>query len=309
MDNIVSKIIFNELSSRKPISLPHFGSLWVEYVSAKTGNGEVTPPNNVVSFSPELKEGAHSIIERIEAVGIDRETAENMYMEWLEESRTPEGITIKDAGEVKNGEFTPFPELAELLNPDSKRIAGHGSKKLSKAEKNWLLLIIIFILILIVGWGWWISAGRYKNDERVRPKSKTTVSTSRTVSSTTSSGKTINAQASTSVEAEQTNEATTEQAAAEQPQTTQGQGTVAITPSANGYYVVGGVFSTQENADKFIREMKADYASFDYRKHDFKGGKIMVSLAGPFDNNEAQNKRKELANNTGIHDLWIYKVQ
>lgn len=306
METIVSKIIFNTLSSREGITLPGFGSLWVEYVSAKiSGAGNICPPANRIGFSPEIKDDMDSIIKKMGDAGMDRETAENTYIGWLEKSKTLQGINIEGVGEVRDDLFIPSDELSALLNPrtDTGNAKPAGSKGLSKAEKNWIILIVLFSLILIVGWGWWMKNNKDTPDDK---NINTAVVQKSATSTTLPSAETLPTGTGTDNPGS-INETATEA----QPETTEAANTEkpATNASATYYYVVGGVFSTQENADKFIKEMGDKYSGLDYRKHDFKGGKTMVSLFGSTDNNETQKKRRELADLTGQPDLWVHKLQ
>ena len=68
--------------------------------------------------------------------------------------------------------------------------------------------------------------------------------------------------------------------------------------------VVAGVFSTGENADKFIAEDELGVGSGAYTKHHY-GSKILVAVGGIFDTATAANThRRTLPSTDG--SLWVY---
>lgn len=68
--------------------------------------------------------------------------------------------------------------------------------------------------------------------------------------------------------------------------------------------VVAGVFSTGENADKFIAEDELGVGSAAYSKHHY-GSKILVAVGGIFDTATAANThRRTLPSTDG--SLWVY---
>lgn len=296
MDKVVGNIIFNTLSSKQGIYLPGFGSLWVEYVSACLSDKNIIcPPSNRVNFIPEMKDGAVSLIQKIEELGVDRDTAENKYKEWLDSAKTLQGISINGVGDVREGIFIPSEELYSTLNPRivNQEAKPSAEKKLSNTEKSWIVLIILFALILAAGWGWWFKNNR---DATVDKNTTTNITTQAQTALPTPLAETTKETPSLKEELPEITNKEAEQAP--------------VKPTVTGtkYYVVGGVFSTQENADKFINDMKNKYPDLNYQKHDFKGGKIMVSLFGSDDNDETQKRRKELAKLIGEPELWIHKI-
>jgi hypothetical protein len=75
--------------------------------------------------------------------------------------------------------------------------------------------------------------------------------------------------------------------------------------TAGKYVLVGGVFSTNENADKFIAEDALGVGRSAYSKHPYAGGKILVAV-GVFDTSEGANaRRRELSSVNNA--LWVHK--
>lgn len=113
----IDKIIFNELASRKAVTLPGLGTLGVTRRTAQVDGDQVKAPVNEVVFSTKEATDAPTVTALMESMGLDGDAARTAYGEWLDGVRTDNGFSIDGVGTMKEGRFTPSTELGQMLNP------------------------------------------------------------------------------------------------------------------------------------------------------------------------------------------------
>lgn len=314
MDNINGRIIFGVLARHGAVSLPGTGVLWVERVAARREGSRLIPPRNAVRFSPKERDDAQSVVTLLEGHAGSAESAGQIYREWFEGARTAKGVRIEGVGELTGHTFTPSPELEKALNP---HIPASGQKIKIKRRGGGRAAGIVFsilAIVLIAGSAWWYfgheslgwpllpwEAGRQSSVAVAAPENPTPPIPDRIVPADSLAVEADSLPVETVADTLATGMAA--------PSATQ-EPTATATPMTTAlYHVVGGVFSVDANADKYIAGMKRKFPSLDisYQKVPFKGGKVMVSLYSSADRKEADRHLSEMSRATSNPDLWIYK--
>lgn len=304
----VDKIIFNALASRRGVGLPEVGALTVIHTPAAMTDRRVTAPINEVAFSREWPEGTVSVIDLITALGVESGDAAANYAAWLAQAHTNEGVNIEGAGIIRGGAFYTAANLERQLNPAG---AKSGKKGSSKSERAWWILIVVFILILAVCWSlWWY----HKNGGTFCPKDgdRKQTATEQVGASQSSAGETqpdTDTAADTEKTAGADNNAAASAGSAQVDQNTPASQPAVSAVAAGGdvYHVVGGVFSTDENAEKYIKLFKGAYPNAATQKVAYKNDKILVSVFSSASETEATNRRNRLADELYSPDLWVYR--
>ncbi|MCC8019736.1 MAG: SPOR domain-containing protein [Rikenellaceae bacterium] len=308
MDEI-GKIILNSLLSRRAVWLPAVGTFRTEYSPARdNGDGTVTPPATRVLFTDRQEEGAVPVTDLIgQEPGGDPPAVR--YDRWLARATERGPVVIEGIGVVSNGVFTPYESLTNALNPITPagnptamkpvaRKAHSSGKGLGRTEKVWLVLIAIFILILAGGWTWYSKYHTAPTDRRAHNPAVTDNLD----------------QIPEQTGAVEDDAPVTEEVVVIEPDApsapSQARGAAVSGTAPAGFYVVGGVFSVPENADKYIRQMSAKFPDLDYRKHyPYQGDKTVVTLFGSPDRAEANRQRRRIEDLILEFDLWLYEVK
>ncbi|MCD8102058.1 MAG: SPOR domain-containing protein [Alistipes sp.] len=310
MDEI-GKIVLNSLLTRRSVWLPAVGTFCTEYSPARdNGDGTVTPPATRVVFTDRQEEGAVPITDLIpQEPGGD--TPSVKYDRWLARATERGPVVMEGIGVVSNGVFTPYESLNNSLNPITpagkptrlKPVARKSSsgKGLGRTEKIWLVLIALFILILAGGWTWYTKYYDGPTDRRAHNPAISDNLDDIPEATGAVGGDEGETEEVVVVEPG----APTEPAPARPQESTSRPGAAPA-----GFYVVGGVFSVPENADKYIRQMSAKFPDLDYRKHyPYQGDKTVVTLFGSPDRAEANRQRRRIEDLILEFDLWLYEVR
>lgn len=303
--NTVDKIIHNALLRRQGMFLPSVGDLVVERVAGKMmERGEVASPAWRVVFSKNRHEGLLSLEALIEQeLELDAQSAQTLYNRWLIEAKRDNAIIIEGVGKIANGFFTPTKSFATLINP----FAGTTLRLKRNSLKPILNAIVIAVsvcvigVILLVGTGILVVSDgsiKYMSDseleiavpapsvEPLPPMPVVSDSLETVVGDST-------------IEVKDTVVSVPQQAEVE-PAKPDVQMTAGVT-----YHLVGGVFSTTENADKCIASVRSKDGKLPVVKIPFKGDKILVSIYSSQNNEVVEAKKRELE--SVFPDVWVYK--
>ncbi len=139
----INKLISNTLAQGRDIFLPGVGTLVVRRNAAsRAGSTKMAPPCRSVTFTGEQR--GESIISLIVSkAGVDNGRAEEIYQQWLEQTKRDESVTIEGVGVIANRKFTEDKALTALLNPAMKSV-------LLKPRRNWKPYLFVALLLLVV---------------------------------------------------------------------------------------------------------------------------------------------------------------
>lgn len=284
----IDKLLYNLLSSGTSVVLPEVGTLCVEQKPTTLSGKEVTYASRRVRFSSRADKSVRTLVEVMtQEYGLTAELASEAYGEWLRIARSGSELNIEGVGKVSKGFFKPTEEFErEALNPWQP-----APVTLHRRRSPLPFIVVALLAAGAAGAWWWFESAEQRAEEVVAEIAEEVESdmTEETIV------------ASLEEYAEELD--VVAEAAAEEPQEAAKKDVKAV--ATERYVVVGGVFSTNENADKFIAEDALGIGRAAYTKHSYAGGKILVGV-GVFETPEEANvRRRELstANNT----LWVHK--
>lgn len=139
----VNKLISNTLVQGRDIFLPGVGTLVVRKNAASMASStKMAPPRRTVTFTGEQR--GESIIALIGSkAGVDNARAEEIYQQWLEQTKRDDVVTIEGVGVIANRKFTEDKALTALLNPAMKAV-------ILKPRRNWKPYLIVALLLVVV---------------------------------------------------------------------------------------------------------------------------------------------------------------
>lgn len=283
----VTTLIFNALAGRARVYLPQAGLLYVVTNPAvRNPDGSILPPNNDVALS-ESGDGIDgvSIVDMIMSSGRkDREAAENIYNRWLAEKNDNGVIRIESVGTISDGRFIMDKSLRSALNPA-------GTKTIHRERgRSAVLMAVAVIIAVAAGAAISISAITYldRSNRHESQATEMTASAPRFAETTEKPGENVPGVSPT----------------AEDSMSPPLSPTVAsASVSGPGYYVVIGVYSTDNNADRFIAESSLKDNALQYNKLPLKNGKIVVYTSRWATQEEANANRRL----TNFPEAWIFK--
>ena len=299
----VNKIIYNMLIGGKGVLLPGVGTLYIERQGAKRiSKDRLLSPRNAVNFSSQAE--GRSIVDEIVAIaGCGEEQARDIYDRWLAKTREGKRITIGGVGVLNDKSFSPEAGFNAAINPG-------GVKTLVVRQRSnvWLYAVsgVCVAVALCVGaymmWGEKLFGGVsvVGSDAQTEMTAQVTADSTSAVQGVAGDSLAM-AEAISSETATQT--ASTASTAASESTAVVSGGSAAATDSsavntaaaktAYRFWVVAGVFSTEQNAT-------------DGRIVPFKG-KFIAALFGSdsrADCNAFARSYKDI-----YPDLWIYEVK
>lgn len=334
----IDKLIFNALVMHRRIFLPHVGTLVVERIKAQEkGGNRIAAPFYRVRFFREGAPEAASIVEMIErAGGADRAQAEELYRSWLEQARSSEDVAIDGVGVIRKDLFVPEKTFAGMLNPFSV-----GEVRMRPVKRRYGVTALLVVLFgAVIAFGWYLLCVPDSSDLRRLPAARMiaaqetevfrrdVTADAENVQTAESSEEYIASQLEIQASNETTSETSEGKALTDAASDRAGGSPAVPAQTANSavqgndsrimhdagqphagraaYYVVAGVFSTDQNADRFIASdpVKSRYG-LRYHKMPFKGDKVLVGVCPSATREEAEAYRKELVSeNPG---LWVYQ--
>ena len=282
----VNKIIYNMLVSGRGVYLPEVGTLYIERRGARKISGNrLLSPHNVVSFSSQ--EQAPSLVREIVSIaGCDEAQAQDIYDRWLSKTRSEGKLTIHGVGSLVGKAFTVEEAFGKAINPN-------GVKTLVIRRKKsgvWIYAICAISIVCALGFFAYIMWG----DDLLPAKSEVApVAQSEVVAP-----ETTETPSTESVDESVSSEGT----ATTQPE----QVATPAEPKQYAYYVVMGIFSTEENANRAVEQVQKKIEDPQCVILPFKN-KFMVTIYGSDTMGDCNSFAKSYQD---IYpDLWVYTLK
>ena len=287
----VNKIIYNMLVSGRGVYLPDVGSLYIERQAArKISADKLLSPRNVVAF--QSGEQAPSLVNEIVAVaGCSTEQAADIYQRWSAKTREGNNIKIGGVGVLNHKSFVMESEFASAINPK-----GVKTIVIRRRSNTWLYAICAVCVLVALGFCGYIMFGGEQKIDAMRLEPIAKVAEQPAAEQPASEGavaQTAEGEASTTIDSTSTS-----------TQPAQPAETVANGNADYEYYVVMGIFSTEENAQRAIAQAESRIKDVNCKVLPFKD-KFMVTLFGSDkigDCNAFANSYRDI-----YADLWVYK--
>ena len=282
----VNKIIYNMLISGRGVFLPEVGTLYIERQAArKLADGRLLSPRNTVVFAEGVQ--APSLVDEIVSIaGCGVEQAQDIYERWKAKTLAEGVLTIGGIGVLKGKSFSTDKTFHSAINPQ-------GVKTLvvrKKSSNAWLYVVSAVAVVVALGllaylmWGDKFM-GKQQSAEKVVVEQVATPDAPAVES------------------AEQGVESAAESNAVPNSEQTQ-PAQVVPQSSEYAYYVVMGIFSTPENAERAVQQVQAKIKDVECKVLPFKGGKHMVTIFGSdsvADCNAFARSYRDV-----YPDLWVY---
>lgn len=292
VNDSITQLLFNALAQHRTTVLPGIGSLRFRRVAAKLEGSTLTPPRNMFRFSS--REEGRSLLDMVIAeAGCTREEGEEAYRRWLHRVKQGHSVVIEGVGRVEEDFFKPSEELERLLNPVAN--APIALRRRRSLRGVWIGLAAV-ALVAVAGAAWWF----VQSKPEIAPAPEVVAQEVEQPTPETTDSVAIE-EAIAPVE-----EATTTIAETPAPAPISAPDPEAISEMTSGVsYVVLGVFSTEENARKYIKQMANRAPDIACRAYKFQGSKFMVSGFESADGAEATAFIRE--HRSKLPDLWVYK--
>ena len=296
----VNKIIYNMLVSGRGVYLPEVGSLYIERQAArKISADKLLSPRNVVAF--QSGEQAPSLVAEIVAVaGCSDEQAADIYQRWSAKTREGSNIKIGGVGVLNHKSFVMESDFASAINPK-----GVKTIVIRRRSNTWLYALCTVCVLVALGFFGYIMFGgeqkpAVKRAESIAQTEAQPAAEQGVAESANAEGQ-VNTTDNTTAAA---TAATTVTSSDTLIQAAQYADTATITPVDYEYYVVMGIFSTEENAQRAIAQAESRIKDLNCRVLPFKD-KFMVTLFGSDkigDCNSFANSYRDI-----YADLWVYR--
>ena len=328
----IDKLLYNLLASGESVVLPEVGTLRVEQTPTTLSGKVVSYASRRVRFSSRADRKVRTLVEvMVSEYGLTAEVAIEAYGEWLRVARNGSEVKIEGVGSLRKGFFTPTNEFErEALNP------WQPAPVTLHRRRSPLPYIFVACIALGAAGGWWWIVGNEQRAEKMVGEIAEAVDGEITEEAIVASLEEYAEELESTKEAEkEIVEEEPKVAEVAQPTPTPApkpapapkptpapapkptpapavqavpEAFIPVQPAertAGKYVLVGGVFSTNENADQFIAEDALGVGRSAYSKHPYAGGKILVAV-GVFDTSEGANaRRRELSSVNSA--LWVHK--
>ena len=276
----VNKIIYNMLISGRGVYLPDVGTLFIERQGARRiAKDRLLSPRNVVTFSSQ--EQAPSLVDEIVAIaGCQQSQAQDIYARWREKTLQGSDVTIGGIGVLRGKSFIADKSFAAAINPK-------GVKTLvvrRRRSNAWIYIlcgvavVAALAIFAFLQWGseWGLGAkqSKYEAESVAEPIVE------------------VVPEADVEPAADASEDSNTKTIARPiEPQT------------YHNYYVVMGVFSTEQNAARAVEQLRSKIKEATGEVLPY-GDKYMVTAFG-------SNSRSECNLFIGAYgdvypDLWVY---
>lgn len=279
VNDSITQLLLNLLAQHRTVFLPSIGTLRFGRIAAKLEGTALTPPRNTFRYSSR-EEGLSLLEELIAVAGCTREEGEEAYRRWQNRVKQGSSVVIEGVGRIESDFFKPSEELERLLNPVA--VAPVVLRRRRSLRGVWIGLVAVAV-VGAAGAVWWY----VQNRPTAAPE--------------------VVVQVVEEPMPEMAEEAVTEEVAEPVPV----EEVVTPEPTAIGQmtsgvsYVVVGVFSTEENARKYIEQMARRNPEIACRVYAFQGSKFMVSGFESTDGAEASAFIRD--HRAALPDLWVYK--
>lgn len=310
VNDSITQLLFNALAQRQTVVLPGIGSLRFKRIAAKLEGSTLTPPRNMFRYSSR-EEGRSLLDMLISAAGCTREEGEEAYRRWLRRIKQGHSIVIEGVGRIEEDFFKPSDELEQMLNPVAS--APLTIKRRRSWRGVWITLAAVAV-IGVAGAAWWYVQMQPTSTpavvaQKVEKTKTEVIGVAEKVDSV------VAEQVATEVTPEVAPEVVPE--VATEVATVQKESAPASAPASASVsteigemtsgmsYVVMGVFSTEENARKYVSQLARRAPEIGCRIYRFQGAKFMVSGFESADGAAATTFIRE--HRTQFPDLWAYK--
>lgn len=309
----VNKIVYNMLISGKGVFLPEVGTLYIEHQGArKLSENRLAGPRNIVTFASQPQ--APSLVEEIVSVaGCSAEQAQDIYNRWLQKTRQEGVLTIEGVGVLKGKSFVADAAFNSAINPK-----GVKTIVIRRKSHAWIYVLCALCVAVAMGffayimWGDKILAASDKTAEsEVVATSENTVAadslSADNAAQTNLADEGVVADDGQSLPSEDAS-AATNAANTISPENAEQKNTVSPATHKDyfAYYVVAGVFSTEQNAERAVASFKAKVPNAVCAIVP-RGEKYMVTLFGSDKQEECTafiNANRDLS--PELSSLWIY---
>lgn len=279
VNDSITQLLLNLLAQHRTVFLPSVGTLRFGRIAAKLEGTALTPPRNTFRYSSR-EEGLSLLEELIAVAGCTREEGEEAYRRWLHRVKQGSSVVIEGVGRIESDFFKPSEVLERLLNPVA--TAPIVLRRRRSLRGVWIGLATVAV-VGAAGAAWWY----VQNQPTITFEVVTQVVE-----------EPMPEMAEEVVAEEVAEPAPVEEVATPEP-TAIGQMTSGVS------YVVVGVFSTEENARKYIEQMARRNPEIACRVYAFQGSKFMVSGFESTDGAEASAFIRD--HRAALPDLWVYK--
>lgn len=296
----VNKIIYNMLVSGRGVYLPEIGSLYIERQAArKISADKLLSPRNVVTF--QSGEQAPSLVQEIVKVaGCGEEQAADIYNRWSAKTREGHNVTISGVGVLNHKSFVMESTFASAINPK-----GVKTIVIRRRSNKWLYALCAVCVLIALGFCGYMMLG---DGAGVGSKPVSQPAQSEAVASAESAAASVVESDSVAQMAENKPTTAVDSTTAltannATPQTEQPAQSV-VANSNYQYYVVMGIFSTEENAQRAVAQSESRIKDLSCKVLPFKD-KYMVTLFGSdkiADCNAFANSYRDI-----YADLWVYQ--
>lgn len=297
-DNI-TQLLFNALAQRQTVVLLGIGSLRFRRVAAKLEGSTLTPPRNMFRFSSR-EEGRSLLDMLVDEAGCTREEGEEAYRRWLHRIKQGHSVVIEGVGRIEDDFFTPSKVLERLLNPTSD--APVVLRRHRSLRGLWIGLAAV-ALVAVAGGAWW-----YVNMHSAPAPTRVAQTTEKPAAEVVETADSVATESVVEGATEPVEEVVSvaESVQSPAPENKPAPATTEIGEMTSGMsYVVVGVFSTEDNARKFIEQMARRAPEMACRAYKFQGSKFMVSGFESADGAEASAFIRD--HRAQFPDLWVYK--
>ncbi len=299
-DNI-TQLLFNALAQRQTVVLLGIGSLRFRRVAAKLEGSTLTPPRNMFRFSSR-EEGRSLLDMLVDEAGCTREEGEEAYRRWLHRIKQGHSVVIEGVGRIEDDFFTPSEELERLLNPTSDAPV---VLRRHRSLRGLLISLAAVALVAVAGGAWW-----YVNMHSAPVPTLVAKTTEKPAAEVVEKADSVATESVVEGAAEPVEDivsvAESAQSPAPENKPAPAPATTEIGKMTSGMsYVVVGVFSTEDNARKFIEQMARRAPEMACRAYKFQGSKFMVSGFESADGAEASAFIRD--HRAQFPDLWVYK--
>lgn len=295
----VNKIIYNMLVSGRGVYLPEVGSLYIERQAArKISADKLLSPRNVVAF--QSGEQAPSLVAEIVAVaGCSDEQAADIYQRWSAKTREGSNIKIGGVGVLNHKSFVMESDFASAINPK-----GVKTIVIRRRSNTWLYALCTVCVLVALGFLGYIMFGGEQNTAVKRAESIAQAEAQPAEEQGVAEPAVAEGQVNTTDNTTATATTATTTSSDALTQTAQPADTATTTSVDYEYYVVMGIFSTEENAQRAIAQAESRIKDLNCKVLPFKD-KFMVTLFGSDkigDCNSFANSYRDI-----YADLWVYR--
>ena len=268
----VNKIIYNMLISGRGVYLPEVGTLFIERQGARRiDKKRLLSPRNVVTFSSQVE--APSLVDEIVAIaGCELSKAQDIYERWIAKTRIENEVQIGGVGVLRGKSFVAEKAFATAINP--KGVKTFVVRK--KQSHVWIYAVCAVAVLIALAFFVYLQWGDALG-VNPKPEAKPVVAE-----------KVESAPAVVEV-ADSTAEAAPVVQEAER--------------GPYSYYVVMGVFSTEQNAERATEQLRAAVSSAVCETLPYYG-KFMVTAYG---SNSLDECNTFIRTHRDVYpDLWVY---